>query len=489
MNTMDMLRKLRDHGGKAVTRGLQDDVIQRFAERDPLLRQALEEAVASHGELAKTHPDIVAMDEWDQVHALQQDFVNFYQDDVVNPYVPLAARGPWIVTLKGAVIHDNGGYGMLGHGHAPQKVLDAMNRPHVMANIMTASFSQQRFARQLKKEIGQRRSDTPFAKFLCMNSGSEAVTVACRIADVNAKLMTDPGAKHAGRTIKRLALTGAFHGRTDRPARFSHSTQKTYVQYLASFRNRDDLVTVEPNNLEALQKAFDDAEKNNVFFEAVFMEPVMGEGNPGMAVEPAFYALARKLSKEHGALLLMDSIQAGLRTTGYLSITDYPGFENLEGPDMETYSKALNAGQYPLSVLAMNERAANLYRKGIYGNTMTANPRALDVGCAVLEAVTPEMRENIAAKGREFIEKFEKLAKELGGRITKVQGTGLLFSCELDSRYKCYGENSTEEYMRMQGVGVIHGGANSLRFTPHFAITSEEVDLIVEATRDALLNG
>ncbi|HEX7031145.1 MAG TPA: hypothetical protein VF254_11140, partial [Gammaproteobacteria bacterium] len=47
----------------------------------------------------------------------------------------------------------------------------------------------------------------------------------------------------------------------------------------------------------------------------------------------------------------------------------------------------------------------------------------------------------------------------------------------------------TEEYMRMQGVGVIHGGANSLRFTPHFAITSEEVDLIVEATRDALLNG
>src|SRR5690606_23511679 len=134
------------------------------------------------------------------------------------------------------------------------------------------------------------------------------------------------------------------------------------------------------------------ADKNNVFFEAVFMEPVMGEGNPGMAVTPQFYALARELSKQHGALLLMDSIQAGLRTTGYLSITDYPGFEDLEGPDMETYSKALNAGQYPLSVLAMNEHAAALYRKGIYGNTMTANPRALDVGVAVLDAVTPELR-------------------------------------------------------------------------------------------------
>ncbi len=67
-----------------------------------------------------------------------------------------------------------------------------------------------------------------------------------------------------------------------------------------------------------------------------------------------------------------------------LSIVDYPGFEKLDPPDMETYSKALNAGQYPLSVLAVSERAADLYNKGIYGNTMTANPRALDVALARL---------------------------------------------------------------------------------------------------------
>jgi hypothetical protein len=36
---------------------------------------------------------------------------------------------------------------------------------------------------------------------------------------------------------------------------------------------------------------------------------------------------------------------------------------------------------------------------------------------------------------------------------------------------------------------VIHGGENSLRYTPYFGITSAEVDLIVAATRDALLNG
>ncbi|HRO88690.1 MAG TPA: lysine 6-aminotransferase, partial [Chiayiivirga sp.] len=73
--------------------------------------------------------------------------------------------------------------------------------------------------------------------------------------------------------------------------------------------------------------------------------------------------------------------------------------------------------------------------------------------------------------------------------ITKVQGTGLLFSCELSPLFKCYGSDSIEEYMRKNGIGVIHGGANSLRFTPHFAITSREVDLVIAQIRQALLNG
>ena len=43
--------------------------------------------------------------------------------------------------------------------------------------------------------------------------------------------------------------------------------------------------------------------------------------------------------------------------------------------------------------------------------------------------------------------------------------------------------------MRINGINVIHGGANSLRYTPHFGISSEEVDLIVNATRVALVEG
>ena len=156
---------------------------------------------------------------------------------------------------------------------------------------------------------------------------------------------------------------------------------------------------------------------------------------------------------------------------------------------METYSKALNAGQYPLSVLAVGERAAGLYRKGTYGNTMTTNPRALDVACAVLAQLTPELRANIRQRGQDAVAKLEALKAELGGLVTKVQGTGLLFSCELSREFKGYGTGSTEEWMRERGIGVIHGGENSLRFTPHFAVGADEIDLLVTMVKRALLEG
>ncbi len=489
MSPIAKLEELRRHGGAARTTGLDDAVIERFAADDSDLVAVIDEAHALFVKLREEMPELLKLDEAAQLARVQADFVNFYADDAINPYVALAGRGPWIVTLKGAVVHDVGGYGMLGLGHAPQAVIDALAGHQVMANVMTPNLSQLRFAEALKREIGQTRSGSPYAKFLCLNSGSEAVTLACRFADVNSKLLTDTGARYAGRTIKRLAVKGAFHGRTEKPAIYSDSSRKAYQQHLASFRDERSLITVEPYNVDQLRQAFADADRNGWFIEAMFLEPVMGEGDPGRAVTPEFYAAARELTRAHGSLFLVDSIQAGLRAHGVLSVVDYPGFEKLDAPDMETYSKALSAGQYPLSVLAVSASTAALYRKGIYGNTMTTNPRALDAACAVLASITPALRANIRAKGVEFIDKLQKLQKELPDLITKVQGTGLLFSCELAPAFKCFGGDSTEEFMRERGIAVIHGGTNSLRFTPHFAVNSAEIDLIVDGVRQALLHG
>ncbi|MCD9029429.1 aminotransferase class III-fold pyridoxal phosphate-dependent enzyme [Luteimonas sp. BDR2-5] len=491
MSVIDTLAPLRAHGGQRRTTGLGDAQLTAFAASHPDLGEAIAAAAAEYARACDEFPELLDLDEDAQVRAVQAGYVNFYPGDAVNPYVALAARGPWIVTLKGAVLHDSGGYGMLGFGHTPAKVIEAMARPVPMANIMTPSLSQLRLERALRREIGHTRGDDacPYSHFLCLNSGSESVGLAARIADINTRVQTDPGGRHAGRAIKRVVVKGSFHGRTERPALYSDSSRATYLKYLASFRGEDSLITVPPYDVDALRQVFADAEANRWFIEAVFLEPVMGEGDPGRALPPAFYAAARALTAAHDSLLLVDSIQAGLRAHGVLSVVDYPGFEGLDAPDMETYSKALNAGQYPLSVLAVGERAAGLYRSGVYGNTMTANPRALDVACAVLAQLTPEIRDNIREAGRKSVEKLQALQAELGGLVTGVQGTGLLFSCELAPQFKCYGAGSTEEWLREHGLGVIHGGANSLRFTPHFAIGDDEIDLLVEMVGKALREG
>jgi len=118
---------------------------------------------------------------------------------------------------------------------------------------------------------------------------------------------------------------------------------------------------------------------------------------------------------------------------------------------------------------------------------MTTNPGALDVACAVLAQLTPQLRTNIRQRGQQALDKLRVLQAELGADvITAVQGTGLLFSCELAPRFKCYGTGSIEEWLREHGIGVIHGGANSLRFTPHFATSEAELDLLVEMVGRAL---
>ena len=60
--------------------------------------------------------------------------MNFYDPGSLMPYVAVAARGPWVVSLHGAVTHDNGGYGMLGFGHNAEFLMPAvgLSRLHLL---------------------------------------------------------------------------------------------------------------------------------------------------------------------------------------------------------------------------------------------------------------------------------------------------------------------------------------------------------------------
>jgi len=481
MDVISAIEGLRAAAGRRRTDGLDNETIARFAAADPALKVAIARAVEAKAGLDESTKTAIAGPEETLLHELQAGFTNFYSAATVNPYIPLAAQGPWIVTTHGAVVHDNGGYGMLGAGHAPAHVLEAMSQPHVMANIMTPSLSQRRFDDAMGREVGHQRTDGfTFSRLVCANSGSEAMMVASRIADHHTLRQTGPGGNKEGWSTKMLSLRGSFHGRTRRPAMASHSTLSTYERNLASFRHRQVWVCP-PNDIATLHRLFDTAEEQRTFLELVMIEPVMGEGNPGMATTREFYDAVRERTLAHGSMFVVDSIQAGIRATGCLSIVDYPGFEDAIPPDMESWSKALNAGQFPLSVLGLTDRAADEYARGVYGNTMTTNPRALDVAIAVLDNLTPELRANIRERGVQLREGLQGLAERYPHVIQLVQGTGLLCSAEMDPvAMPVVGHDGLETWCRRNGLGLIHGGKNAIRLTPHFAITEAEVDFIVD---------
>lgn len=479
-----ILQTLRASSGETTTTGVSDSWIDAFAD-DSSLRRALSLAESSWEALSEHERAMVKAPESEAAAKLQQGYANYYSPTSISPFVALAAAGPWVITAYGAVLYETGGYGMLGGGHNPEHVTPHLGSPQVMANVMTPGFAQRRFMGALSCECAYSRGSNPFERFACLNSGSEAMALALRLCDMNAFVLTEPGARYEGRTPWTVSMNGSFHGRTDQPARISDSTRASYASKLASHRERTNRKVVPFNDVAALQAVFAEAERSDAFIAAVAVEPVQGEGNPGMAVTREFYDAARKATADAGAFLIVDAIQAGIRTYGCLSHMSAPGFTDAAVPDIEVWSKALNAGQYPLSVVGMGPRASAVFTPGVYGNTMTTNPRALDVATAVLEGIDEELRTNIRERGKELVEKLGALSSEMPGVFGKAQGTGLLVSVEVDPSIPVVAEAGLERKCRELGLNVIHGGPNSLRFTPQFAVTSQEIDLIVELVREA----
>ena len=478
---MELLQRMREQSGNRRTQGLSDYLIQQHLVKDVVLGVAIKEA---YERFQKLDPSVTyTLDELELIRSIRSGWCNFYAEDTVNPYIPLFAKGPWIITLHGAVVHDSGGYGMLGFGHNPDNVMRILETPMVMANIMTPSLAQKELVDVLKKEIGHTRPDhkCPYDQFILMNSGSEGNSVADRIIDIHTGHVRGDRTRVVGVSLKQ-----SFHGRTLKPAAVSDSSAAKYISskcdFLSRFKKEYNRL-VEPNDIAGLTSVFENAKKNNEYVEAVFIEAIMGEGNPGQKISPEFYAAARKLTLENDSMLVIDSVQAGIRCYGVLSIMDYPGFGTLGSPDFEVFSKAINGGQFPVSLVALSERAVSSYKRGVYGNTMTANPRACEVVSTIIKSLSHEkahVRQNIRSMGDYAVSEFRKLQSKYPAAITNVTGTGLLYAVHLDvNTYPVVAVAGAEYWLRTQGVGVIHGGENALRFTPHFEVTKDEIDIQV----------
>lgn len=192
--------------------------------------------------------------------------------------------------------------------------------------------------------------------FFC-NSGAEANETALKLARLH-------GHRNQVAEPKILVLENGFHGRTiaTRSASGNPSKQQGFEPLLPGF------LRVPYNDIEAVRQVA--AEESDIV--AVLIEPVQGEGGVRIASTDYLREL-RMLCDQHGWLLMLDEIQAGMGRTGAWFGHQHAGIT----PDVMTQAKALGNG-FPIGACMARGTAADLFSPGQHGSTFGGNPLVCD---------------------------------------------------------------------------------------------------------------
>lgn len=298
-------------------------------------------------------------------------------------------------------------------------------------------------------------------KVLLMNSGSEAVETAIKIA------------RKWGYKVKGVAAGKAeiivchnnFHGRPTTIISFSDVEQ--YRDGFGPFTPGFKLIPF--GDAKALSRAIT---KNTVAF---LVEPIQGEG--GINVPPEGYLRkAKAICKDSNVLLALDEIQTGMGRTGKNFAYEHERIK----PNMVIMGKALGGGFLPISAVATKNEVMRVIEPGNHGSTFGGNPLA----CAVaIEAIKVLVEENLASeaaiKGERLMSRLRAISSP---HVKEVRGKGLFIGMELregNARDFC-------ERLLKKGVLTSYARERVVRFSPPLTATFEELDICVEAVKKTL---
>jgi acetylornithine/N-succinyldiaminopimelate aminotransferase len=376
-----------------------------------------------------------------------------------NPVLFQRGRGMHLWDSKGKRYLDflSGiGVNALGYGHpAIQKTLAQQSRKLIHISNLFFHEYQAELARRLTKISGMDRA------FFC-NSGTEAWEGALKLARAYAYLQNANGHKPKWRLI---SLDNSFHGRT-----FGALATTGQPKYRAPFAPLLPGVSfVKLNDLDGLKRQFDSS------VCAICLETIQGEGGI-RPVSPAFLELARKLTTEHNALLILDEIQCGLGRTGRYFAYQHYGVT----PDIVTVAKPLAAG-LPLGAILTTDRVAGAIHPGLHGTTFGGGPLACAVAIEFLKQMD-KLLGHVRRAGDYFHAQLQWLATKHTG-VLEIRGLGLMLAMELDSADRA---KAVVRELLGQGIIINRTHETVLRFLPPYIVKDKDIDHVIEALDAAL---
>ncbi|MFJ4346383.1 aminotransferase [Pseudomonas sp. NPDC089401] len=230
---------------------------------------------------------------------------------------------------------------------------------------------------------------------------------------------------------------------------------------------------------------------------ALIGEPVLGSG--GIVPPPkGYWTEIKRVLDKYDILLIADEVVCGFGRTGKMFGCDHFGLE----PDLITCAKGLTSAYFPLSAVIVSEKVYKVFEDGAdkvgpfsHGYTYSGHPIGLATANAVLDIIE---RENIPEHAEKVGAYFLQSLKETFGNcpiVGEVRGIGLLAALEFvaDPEKKVRFDASLKVGARISQAArdrnliaraMPHG--DILGFSPPLTITIDEVNEIVELTRQAV---
>jgi len=360
-----------------------------------------------------------------------------------GPYVWDADGNRYLDLLGGIAVN------ALGHAH-PTLTAAISAQLGTLGHVSNffASPTQIAFAERLLRLAGAPDGSRVFLT----NSGTEANEAAFKLT------------RRTGRT-RVLALEGAFHGRSMGALALTHK-----AAYREPFEPLPGGVEFLPfGDTAALEAAFADGEP----VAALVVEPIQGEAGV-LPLPPGYLVRARELTREHGALLILDEVQTGMGRTGTWFAHQLPHIGGGIVPDAVTVAKGLGGGFPVGALIAFGEPVATLLGRGQHGTTFGGNPLASAAALATIGVIERDgLLEHVTTLGSTLRERIDGLDHPL---IATVRGEGLLIGIELTAPV------APQIAARALEAGFVVNPCRptTIRLAPPFVLTEDQAGTFVD---------
>jgi putrescine aminotransferase len=313
-------------------------------------------------------------------------------------------EGPYLWDLDGATrlinCHCNGGVYNLGHRH-PALVQT------LVESLQTLDIGNHHLVSGPRAALAARLAElTGLAYTVFAVGGGEAIDLAIKVAR-----------GHTGR-LKIISASGGYHGHT------GYALHTGDEKYFAPFGPRmPGFVQVPFGDAGTLAAVLDDDTA------AVILETI--PATLGMPMPPPGYlARVRELCEQHGALLILDEIQAGLGRTGRLW-----AFQHYDcRPDILVIGKGLSGGLYPMAATCLRADLEAVFHDdpfihiSTFGGAEVACPVALHV---LNLSSDPAFLQHVRELAAQFAEGFVELRARHPQLLVGLRQLGLMMGIEM----------------------------------------------------------